>query len=990
MYTHFKKIFLVLDIQQKLRWIIMSISISMIVFFAVIMLLGSTANERQRLIEDTTVVAKMISSNNTAAVLYDDPEAATEALETLKNAKTVAAACIFDAQGKRFASYAANEKEEKNCLEMNSEVSVYQFFYNKLIVRQPLLVNGRNIGTLFIHSDLSNIQRLFYQHATFISLLAIVAALFTYFLANRLQYIISHPIRRLTEVARTFAKTQDIENEGQQFLKAEKLGNDEVGILVDSFNNMIERIQVREGDLKLAKEVAVNERFKADKATKEAILANRMKSEFLANMSHELRTPLNSLLILSEYFKDNREGNLSPRQVEDARIIFSSGTDLLTLINDILDLSKVEAGKMNLNISTVSLDELARCIHSNFEHVAEEQGLGFDVDISMDVPRSIMSDRIRIEQIIRNLVSNAMKFTHEGFVKFAIKRADPTMGFRRENLTSENAIAFSITDSGIGIPPEKKEAIFEAFQQADGSTSRKYGGTGLGLSISRELSLLLGGEIYVTSAEGKGATFTFYLPENYDFESDSNVKVTQAANGKTDISTVSIKRQSYDQAVSQRFIKDDSGRLDETSPVILIVEDDQNFAKILYNEIHGRGLNCIAVNTAEEGIEELKRTPVDVLILDIELPGMNGLELFDLVRLDKEIADTPVYFMSVHDESVRVTQRGAIGYLTKPVTQEQLVEALDNIENIAFDPVKKLLVVEDDIKLRDALEKVVEQREIEFRGVGTAELALKALSTENFDCMILDIGLPGISGLDLLDEVADDHEIVQPPVIVYTGKDLSETEKQRLFKYTDSFIQKNGEAKDEAFEKMFDKVLKRVPRARSKAYLLHDQVENRNEIEKGKAVRGEKTQLKTDEAIALIKGQDEGYSSFEGKKILLVDDDIRNIYALSRSLDDYGVEVLIAANGKQALELLHEEDDIDLILMDIMMPVMDGYEAIERIRKQAEFEQLPIIAVTAKAMAEDKEKCLNIGANDYLSKPINRECLFDMIKLWLNKSMSDQ
>ncbi len=795
--------------------------------------------------------------------------------------------------------------------------------------------------------------------------------------------------------------------------------NDKVEVVLEFFDN--KDIEASDELMKLMSTIGAQlgavikrkqARMETEKARDDAEIATRSKSEFLANMSHELRTPLNSMLILAENLAENPESNLTEEQVEDASVILGSGRDLLTLINEILDLAKVESGKMAVNVDDIRLAELGETVRRNFAAIAERKQLFFNVEVAEGVPEIIRSDKMRIEQIMRNLISNAMKFTHEGGITLKISRPASDMEFFSSDLQADSTIAFAVSDTGIGIPKEKLGAIFESFQQADGSTSRKYGGTGLGLSISREFSQLLGGEVGVESQENEGSTFTLYLPEEIEVEEQ---QVDEEDKQQVDYSL--LERILNQVPLATSHITDDKEEVQVGDDLLLIVEDDMKFAKILREAIHARGMKCLVAEKGMAGLQLVSMYKPKAIILDIELPDITGMELFELIQQDPEVAKTPVYFMSIHDEKVKAISSGAIGYLTKPVSKEQLDMALNKIEAMSFNAVEKMLIVEDDPSSASIIAVLAEKHGIEVIAATTAKDALAELKNNKFDCAVLDVVLPDMNGIELLEVASSDDEIKLPPLIVYSGREVSEEELTKISSYTDTFIQKNGESAEHIIEKMFETVnnatrkLDDKPVAKSKGKKQPNIVrENRKAmlVERNFPVQEMVSgSTKQDDTVAesAVESDNEGWEEireeavstpsvaegsddnidgrFSDKKVLLVDDDIRNIYAVSKMLKRMGSKVLIADNGKKALDLLAENGNVEIVLMDIMMPIMDGYQAIEAIRKQEQFESLPVIAVTAKAMKEDQEKCMLIGASDYLSKPLGKDKLVEVMEKWL-------
>ena len=690
-----------------------------------------------------------------------------------------------------------------------------------------------------------------------------------------------------------------------------------------------------------------NARRDIEQKAKELEVKSKYKSEFLANMSHELRTPLNSLLILSQNLAENRYENLNDDQIESARMIHASGTELLELINEILDLSKIEAGKTSLNVTTVQLSEMMDDLNTRFKHMTDEKGLNLKIRLHEELPAEITTDPKRAAQIIKNLVSNAIKFTEEGGVTLNIHRPGSGVDLSHSGLDIQSTIAISVIDTGIGIPKEKQIEIFEAFQQVDGSVSRKYGGTGLGLSISRELVKLLGGEIQLKSETGKGSTFSLYLPVEIRDKSDEDTdSMLQDAGAEPQISHFKTKISDIES------IPDDREKLEKDDKTILVIEDDQNFAGILMNQCHKHAFKCLVSATGEDGLELAEKYLPEAIILDIYLPGMNGWHVLDALKNNIKTRHIPVHIISVNEVTIDAFKKGAIGYLTKPVTQEHLEEAFKKIEQVIEKSIKDLLVVEDNVAQQKAIAKLIGNGDVVVTTARNGQEAIEALSTGKFDCIVLDLGLPDMTGFQLLSELDKDKDITIPPVIVYTGKELTRTEEADLRQYAESIIVKGVKSE----ERLLDET----------ALFLHRVVDNLSE--------------KRQKIITDLYNKND---MFVGKKVLLVDDDMRNVFALSKIFREKGMNVLKAENGKVALELLEKESGIDLILMDIMMPVMDGYEAIKVIRLERKYKNIPIIAQTAKAMKEDREKVMAAGANDYLDKPLNIGRLLSMMRVWL-------
>ncbi|WP_223448609.1 response regulator [Pseudomonas sp. BF-R-19] len=669
--------------------------------------------------------------------------------------------------------------------------------------------------------------------------------------------------------------------------------------------------------------------------------SSKYKSEFLANMSHELRTPLNSSLILAKLLAENPQENLSAEQVKFAESIYSAGNDLLHLINDILDISKVEAGKLEIHPENTSVVRLVDGLRGLFQPLATDKQLDFQVDMQDGAPLMLYTDRQRLEQVLKNLLSNAVKFTESGSVSLSVDTAP------------NDGIAFSIRDSGIGIEVDQHESIFEAFRQADGTTNRRYGGTGLGLSISRDLAALLGGSISVSSAPGQGSVFTLVLPQQYVEPGEVPVEPMRAV----PVAAPSVLPPTLSPRVAEVDIPrfdDDRNKGPFTSRCMLVVEDEPNFAHILYDLAHELGYQCLVAHGADEGYDLAKAFIPDAILLDMRLPDHSGLTVLQRLKEHAETRHIPVHVISVEDRVEAAMHMGAIGYAVKPTTREELKDVFARLEAKLTQKVKRVLLVEDDDLQRDSIARLIGDDDIEITAVGLAQEALDLLRTSVFDCMIIDLKLPDMLGNDLLKRMSTEDICSFVPVIVYTGRNLTRDEEAELRKYSRSIIIKGARSP----ERLLDEV----------TLFLH-KVESRLSHERQKMLKVARSRDKV----------------FEGRKVLLVDDDVRNIFALTSALEQKGAVVVIGRNGREAIERLNEVQDIDLVLMDVMMPEMDGFEATVEIRKDPRWRKLPIIAVTAKAMKDDQERCLQAGANDYLAKPIDLDRLFSLIRVWLPK-----
>ncbi len=714
--------------------------------------------------------------------------------------------------------------------------------------------------------------------------------------------------------------------------------------------------EILQKNLALKQNQAEMEKAKGALETKaqELQLASQYKSDFLANMSHELRTPLNSLLILAQLLAQNKPGNLDEKQVEYARTIHSAGADLLTLINDILDLSKVEAGKIEIHPEDLLLTDLVETIEQKFRHMAEEKGLAFQITVADDLPSALHTDAQRLQQIINNLLSNAFKFTEKGEIKLELKSKSP-----------QRVISISVTDTGVGIPKDKQQVIFKAFQQADGSTSRRYGGTGLGLSISRQLALLLGGELTLDSEKDKGSTFTLDLPtKSVDKASKSSGETAEESSNQV-ISKQLVYQNDRDDTVAsqtaqettqtapthQQQMADDRANLTKTDKSLLIIEDDRKFSRILIELAREKHFKCIVAEDGKTGLQLAEQYQPNAIILDIGLPQLDGWTVMERLKDNPETRHIPVHFMSASDESgLDAKKMGAIGYLLKPVNMEEIGNAFKKIEQFLASTVKNLLVVVDN-KTHQIL-GLIDGGDIQTTLATTVKSAAEHLHRAQFDCIILDVEVEQGTSLKLLEQLQDKENLSQIPVIIYAERELLPQEETLLQRYADNLTVKTVRSP----ERLLDE-----------ATLFLHQVEANLPAEKRKML-----QMVHDKTAILRQ-----------KKVLIVDDDMRNTFALMTVLEDNDMEVLIAENGKEAIESLTEHQDIAIVLMDIMMPEMDGYEAIQQIRTQPHHRQLPIIALTAKAMKGDKAKCIEAGADDYLAKPVDTDKLISLMRVWL-------
>ena len=680
-------------------------------------------------------------------------------------------------------------------------------------------------------------------------------------------------------------------------------------------------------------------------------LTSRYKSEFLANMSHELRTPLNSLLILSRQLADNRDAHLTAKEVEYAHTIHQSGGDLLALINEILDLAKIESGTMAVEVSVIPLEELRDYVQRSFSQVAEEKGLELTIEVDDGAPPVIETDDMRLRQVIRNLLSNALKFTEVGSVELRVSVCrEPVWGVRAK---PGEIVAFSVRDTGIGIAADKQQVVFEAFQQIDGGPARRYGGTGLGLSISREIATLLGGALELESAVGEGSTFTLFLPFRYTAPAPRRLPSTTTPPSLPAPTDTREHPARPARQVAPPRVPDDRGKIEQGDRVLLIIEDDPTFAQTMLAVARERGFRGVAALTGREGLELARTLAPDAITLDLRLPDMDGWVLLDRLKHDAATRHVPVHIISADPDEPRGLARGARVALTKPVSSEQLSDAMESIEEFLERRVKRLLVVEDDDVQRGAVVDLLDADDVGVDAVETAERALERLESETYDCLVLDLSLPGMDGFELISRIEQTPRLRRLPVIVYTGKELTEEESRRLAAFGTTVILKDVKSP----ERLLDET----------ALFLH-RVEEEMPEPKRKMLRSHE---RPDPALS-------------GRSVLVVDDDYRNVFAITAVLEQHEMDVEYAENGRTALDKLAKEPErYDVVLMDIMMPEMDGYEAMRRIRARPELEELPVIALTAKAMQGDRDKCIEAGASDYVTKPVDTDQIISLLRVWL-------
>lgn len=764
--------------------------------------------------------------------------------------------------------------------------------------------------------------------------------------------------QQLEEQARVL---QVSEMQLQQQQEELQQSNEELQQLNGELEEKAELLEVQNQEVEHKNQEIEDARQALEQKAAQLALSSKYKSEFLANMSHELRTPLNSLLILAQLFKENSGGNLNEKQVEYSRTIHSAGKDLLELINDILDLAKIESGTLSIEPERLSFVDLKLFLEGTFQQLAQNKGLSFTIELDSQLPSIISTDSKRLQQILKNLLSNAFKFTERGSIILQIKVED------RVTLATPQSespvIAFSVIDTGIGIAIEQQQVIFEAFQQTDGTTSRKYGGTGLGLSISRELAQLLGGVIALVSHPGEGSTFSLYLPQTYQkLTTDTrSIRDNLPAESVRSIGQASVVSsvEPVSVTLSLNEVKDDRDLIQpgdrstrDDNRVLLIIEDDINFARILLDLSRQQGFNVLVALRGGSGLNLARRFVPDAILLDIHLPDMDGWTVLDRVKHDPDIRHIPIHIISSDDRWQRGFQLGAIDYLQKPISSEALTEALSEIKSFVDRPIKRLLVIEDDAVQAQSIIELIGNGDVESTAVSTGADALEALRSTRFDCIILDLGLPDMNGFELMEQIRQQSSKSKPPIVVYTGKDLTRQEETQLKRLAETIIVKDVRSP----ERLLDET----------ALFLHRVHAN---------LPQPKRQILED-----LRQTD---SVLTGKKILIVDDDVRNIFAITSLLERYQMQVIFAENGRDGITTLEENLDASIVLMDVMMPEMDGYEATRAIRSQARFRSLPIIALTAKAMQGDREKCIEAGASDYITKPVDTDQLLSLLRVWL-------
>ncbi len=753
---------------------------------------------------------------------------------------------------------------------------------------------------------------------------------------QRLQELLEETQSQSEELQAQHSELENINTELETQTEKLQASEEELKVQQEELQEANQELEERSRLLEEKNEMITERNIQVQEKAKELELSTKYKSEFLANMSHELRTPLNSILLLSRLLAENANNSLNSDQVEYANVIQNSGKGLLTLINEILDLSKIEAGKMQFELTEFDIQELLNEVNSMFEPMAKDKNISFNINVQEGIAKKLETDRLRLEQILRNLISNALKFTKHGSVILDVK-------------SDNNIMSFSVTDTGIGIPEDKQQTIFEAFQQADGSTRREFGGTGLGLSISRQLTKFLGGEISLKSEEGKGSEFILVLPLNKNISYQPQQKTTEFFNLPEVI--IDTPNREYISDVVPASIPDDRNTIEKDDKVILIIEDDIAFAKSLIEFTRKNNYKALVAVRGDEGVELAAKYHPSGILLDVQLPVKSGWDVMADLKSNISTRTIPVHIMSSHEVRSKSLSLGAVDFINKPVAFEKMSEVFKKIEDALSRDPQKVFIVEENIKHAKALAFFLETNNIVSEIKDSVEDSVQALNNKNVDCVILDTGFQTQQLNQTLEKIKKIPALENIPLIVFTGKNLSHAEEMRMKQHADSIVVKTAHS----YQRILDEVF----------LFLHLVEENKKENKVPRYKRmGDLTEV------------------LRNKTVLVADDDVRNIFSLTRSLENYGMNVVSAIDGKDALKQL-EDHEIDVVLMDMMMPEMDGYESLKHIRKNKKYKKLPVIAVTAKAMTEDREKCINAGASDYITKPVDVDQLTSLLRVWL-------
>lgn len=811
----------------------------------------------------------------------------------------------------------------------------------------PVHFENRMVGVIEMgsRSTYSNLQKHFFTEAAE----SIGIAINTAYNRLRLQELLEETQAQTEELQAQHSELEGLNTELEAQAHKLQASEEELKVQQEELMEANQELEERSRLLEEKNHLVVVRNLEIQQKADELAQNAQYKSEFLANMSHELRTPLNSILLLSRLLSENKEQNLDNEQVEYAKVIQSSGNGLLQLIDEILDLSKIESGKMQLDYELISVNEIVQDMNSLFGPMAKEKHVDFSIHIDKALPGQIETDKMRLEQILKNLISNSLKFTNKGFITLAVY-PDPE---------EQNMVNFSVKDSGIGIPADKQELIFEAFQQADGSTRRKYGGTGLGLSISRQLCRLLGGDIQLISQAGEGSEFIVTIPKSQKFnqekkESNQAVSMPVINEKKTNGVDLVETADPFTSSVIPEDVPDDRNSINQKDNLILIIEDDTVFAKTLLEFTRNKGYKGIVAVRGDQGIELARHYKPMGILLDIQLPVKSGWDVMDEIKKDPMTRHIPVHIVSSYQMKKESLSKGAVDFVYKPLAYEKMDDVFKKIEDVVKNDSRKVMIVEDNSKHAKALAYFLSTHNINSVISGNIKDSVSSLERKEVDCVILDMGVPDMKAYETLDTMKKNAGLETTPVLIFTGKSLSRADEVKLKQYADSIVLKTAHS----YQRILDEV----------SLFLHLVEENTRAKKKS-------------------PGQNRGAGSLSevllNKKVLVADDDVRNIFSLTRTLEKHRMQVTSAIDGREALQALENNPDIDIVLMDIMMPEMDGFEAIAHIRKNPRWRDLPIIAVTAKAMAGDREKCIKAGASDYISKPVDIDQLVSLLRIWL-------
>lgn len=762
----------------------------------------------------------------------------------------------------------------------------------------------------------------------------------------RLQELLEETQAQAEELQTQHSELESMNTELEAQAQKLQASEEELKVQQEELLQANQELEERSKALEEKNQLILERNLDIQQKAEELELSTRYKSEFLANMSHELRTPLNSILLLSRLLAENNEQNLNGEQVEYANVIQSSGNGLLSLIDEILDLSKIESGKMELDYHELAPQELLNSMKALFYPIAREKNLEFQTEIVADVPALISTDQMRLEQVLKNLISNALKFTSRGFVKLSIS----------PDKSREHYLIFTVKDTGIGIASDKQQHIFEAFQQEDGSTRRKYGGTGLGLSISRELARLLGGEIILKSEQGQGSEFIVSIPVSAEYRSnDHHADLKIAAPVQTKEPDTENKQEEVERFHATKIpdeIADDRQSLEAEDKLILIIEDDTYFAKALLDYTHKQGYKGIVAVRGDMGIQMAQQYKPLAVLLDIQLPVKDGWEVMHELKSNPHTRHIPVHIMSSMEVKKESLKMGAIDFINKPVALESMGNMFSRIEQALLHPSQKVLIIEENSKHAQALAYYLENSEVNAEIKGSVDEGIEALMKEDINCVILDMGIPDNSAYETLEAVKKTPGLENLPIIIFTGKNLSKAEEGKIKQYADSIVMKTAHS----YRRILDEV----------ALFLHLVEE-----------KGQKDKTEKPKKAGVLN------EVLKDKTVLIADDDVRNIFSLTKALETVKMKVLSATDGREALKILEDHPETDIVLMDMMMPELDGYETTSMIRKDPRFKNLPVLAVTAKAMIGDREKCIRAGASDYISKPVDIDQLISLLRVWL-------